>query len=242
MTSVKELADAEAARAEAEGEPDAEPAAPTEPTTPTEPTEPAAPGTGDADEDGEPTEPNEGATARAAVASAPDSFTLSEALNTKLERERKRHGTAMKNLLDDADQDVMPCPICERLDAAPIIVGHIAAIPDEGWQQLQQIAGVEAVPPFAKAKGVVPCPECNAIGQVEYPTHNQHMKYQTCLTCAGNGYLPEQQAEQPPAPVVTLPTFPTTTPQVPPPFAGKDQWGRPAGHPHFNVDPASIGA
>jgi hypothetical protein len=238
---VKKLADAEAARAEAEGdepepdaEPDAEPA--TEPST-----EPATPATHDDDEGHEADEQSEQATAREAVATAPDSFTLSEALNKKLEAERKEHDKAMKDLLEDDEQDVMACPICERLDAAPVIVANIAEVPDEAWTQLQQIAGVEVVPPFAKAKGVVACSECNARGQVEYPTFNEHMKYQTCLTCAGNGYLPEQQAEAPAAPVVQLPSFPSATPPLPQPFAGADQWGRPVGHPHYNVDPATIG-
>jgi len=147
----------------------------------------------------------------------------------------------MKNLLEDDGQDVMPCPICERLDAAPIIVGNIAAIPDEGWSQLQKIAGVEPEPPHMEAEGVVMCDRCNGYGQLEYPTRNAHMTSQTCPKCAGNGYVTVQTAEAPAASVVPLPSYPTTTSAVPQPFAGQDQWGRPAGHPHFNVDPATIG-
>ena len=240
MSRATELADAEAAKAEAES-PDDEPAEPSEPSEPSEPVtapgEPASDEEGeeaDADEQGEPTEtPNAAELPR-------DSLTVSDELNAKREEQTAEQAKNVKKLADKYRQDVAPCPVCDRVEIAPILVAKILAVPAEGWAQMAQMGGTEPEPPRKMAKGVIGCEACNTYGTLDYPTLSEHMKEQTCPVCAGNGYVPETQEQQTVVSIQPLPSFPTA--QVPGAVAltGNDQWGRPPGHPHYNLDPAAV--
>src|SRR5438874_8543904 len=141
MSTVKEMADAEAARAEAEGD-ETTPAEGDE-TTPAEPT-PAEPTTPETDEEGEAAEADEqgeqGETPSAAVLPR-DSLTISDELNEKREAQAKSQAKNVERLADEYGQDVMPCPVCERVDIAPLIVSKMVAIPAEGWTALAQMGG-----------------------------------------------------------------------------------------------------
>jgi hypothetical protein len=220
-------------------EPQPEPQ-PDQPETPPE-GEPETPAP-DEGEEGEEAEQAEEGEAEPEQPPPQSSFTVSEALNRKLESERKRHATAVTNLVDEYDQDAAPCPICETPDLAPRIVGVVREMPYEAWAQLAAVGDNDLEAPHRKAEGVHMCERCDGWGELDYPTRNQHMARQTCPRCAGNGYLPDEAAEQPAAPVVQLPgAAPTAAPA--PTFAGvPDGWGRPPGHPHWGQDPAAVGA
>jgi hypothetical protein len=240
MSRATEMADAEAARAEAEGdEPTpAEGDAPT-PDEPT-PADPAAPSTDDDDEAADDDETQHEQAAPSAAALDRDSLTVSDELNKKREEQAKSQARNVERLADEYGQDVMPCPVCERVDIAPLIVARMVAIPPEGWAALAQMGGAEPEPPHEQAEGVVMCPRCKGWGELDYPTRNPHMARQTCPRCSGNGYVPDEQAEQPQAPVLQLPSLPTPQVFAPTGPRGSDQWGRPQGHPHYGLDPAAV--
>jgi hypothetical protein len=240
MSTVREMADAEAARAEAEG--DETPATEGDETPPAEPTpaDPAAPGTDEGDEDADADETRHEQEPPSEPPPPQDSLTISDELHAKREKQAKTQAENVEKLANEYGQDVAECPVCERVDLAALIVAKVRDIPAEGWQQLAGVGGHEPAPPRRMAEGVEECDRCNGYGELDYPTRNPHMQSQTCHACTGNGYVLVPQAEQPPAPVFQLPAIPSPSTPAPPAFAGNDPWGRPAGHPHYNLDPAAV--
>jgi hypothetical protein len=235
MSKTTELAQAEADRAEAES-PDDEPAEPTEPTEP-------VPGEPSTDEEGEAEEAEEAAEqpeTPSAASLPPDAFAIGEALGKKLDQADKTQARAVERIAAEYDQDTVPCPVCERVDIAPRLVAKIAGVPPEGWQQIMALGGTEPEPEHEMAEGVKMCDRCNGYGELDYPTRNPHMSRQNCPACAGNGYVPETQEQQTVVPIQPLPSFPTAQVSGAAVGVGNDQWGRPPGHPHYNLDPASV--
>jgi hypothetical protein len=235
MSKVSEMAQAEAERAEAES-PDDEP---TEPTEPTEPV-PGEPQTDEEGEEAEADEQGEQSETPSAASLPPDAFAIGEALGKKLDQADKTQARAVERIASEYDQDTVPCPVCERVDIAPRLVAKIAGVPPEGWQQIMALGGTEPEPEHAMAEGVVMCDRCNGWGELDYPTRNPHMTRQSCPKCTGNGYTLEAQEQPTVLPVTPLPSYPSPQAAVNQGYVGNDQWGRPQGHPHYNLDPASV--
>jgi hypothetical protein len=240
LSTVKEMADAEATRAEAEGDETPTPEVGDPPPIEDAPADPAAPGTDEGDEAADDDETQHEQEPPSEPAPPQDSHTISDELNRRREAQAAAQAKNVEKLANEYGQDVAECPVCERVDLAALIVAKVRDIPAEGWQQLAAVGGHEPEPEHRMAEGVVMCDRCNGWGDLDYPTRNEHMKRQSCPRCAGNGYVPEQQAEQPSAPVLQLPSFPSTPGPPTPQYTPHDPWGRPQGHPHYGLDPAAV--
>src|SRR2546423_1700924 len=101
MTTIKEMADAEAARAEAEGDetPDTEPDEPTPAETP--PAEPAEPSTDEGDEAADADETAHERETPSAAALDRDSLTVSDELNKKREDQAKSQPRNVERRADE---------------------------------------------------------------------------------------------------------------------------------------------
>jgi hypothetical protein len=240
MSKTTELAQAEADRAEAELPNDETPEGEPLPPTGEPPVEPGEPQTDEEGEEAEADGQGEQTETPNAAELPRDSLTVSDELNAKREAQAATQADNVKTLADKYKQDVAPCPLCDRVEIAPLLVAKIVAQPAEFWTNMARMGGVEPEPEHAAAEGVVMCDRCNGWGELDYPTRNPHMERQMCPSCTGNGYVLVASEQQTVVSIQPLPSFPTAQLSGAVASTGNDQWGRPPGHPHYNLDPAAV--
>lgn len=233
VSRAKELADAEAARAEAEnpdedewGEGEAEPIAGTEPE-------------GEEEEEGEAgepaeAEPTEPTQAVAALTIGPDDI-------RKAERARETYRKKIGDILG-AEAVAHECVLCAGL-------GYLADLPPLGTEFTfeQGEGGPElsfrqppATPDYRQASDKTTCPECDGFGHTLTGAKKPAQEVWQCAKCGGAGWI--GVGPQGTAPV-SLDFQPHTEPAQGnggDAGVGIDAWGRPAGHQHWGVPPAMI--
>lgn len=134
------------------------------------------------------------------------------------------------------------CLLCGGLGFTPDLPpggSSFSVIEDEGGLRIEvQAPLAESGLEQAKDKG--PCDECNALGMVLTGSRNPNAQVAPCGKCSGNGWI--IVARDTPAPLPQfVPGMPNTAPTGGPAAdVGIDAWGRPAGHQHWGVPPASI--
>lgn len=132
--------------------------------------------------------------------------------------ESKRHRRVVEKLMDG--QTIYPCEHCGEL-------GYALVPPDDE-------------PEIALLKGAIRCDECNGWGRLRTPSIAPGHETVECQRCSTKGYIVEQVQVPAPQPM-QLPPFPGAAEQYMPLAGGTpDGWGRPAGHPHWGIDPTMI--
>jgi len=208
---------------EPDGEPDGEPAADDD-------AEAAA-------EDGEPE----------AAAPAPPTQKEIDARHNKLDAEAQRHEKRVAEIMGDDFALLIRSP----LDWTPGFLWNpaVAPLPPEIAGATMALLGVESPADYAHDPGRQTCDKCNGLGQLATGSLVQEQATLPCRFCRGYGWTGEGNPEQLPAPTPIVPQVyatsgaPTTATLPPPnqPVQAADRWGRPAGHPHYNIDPAQVG-
>lgn len=236
MSTVKELADAEAEAVEAElgpDNPDAEPEVEEEEDAQPEP------------------EPDE-----------PSSLELVQEMAKKIGAEAKRHENALAKLRpDDWDQHVM-CPLC--IGDGYLLPIPPGKQPDEIWEAIRALSGRVDSGALKPAPFAELCEVCGGTGQVDTGASSNTMPTPACRECAGYGWLDLDPPSlgHPPAPnAKKLPPvggthtgqlYPVPAPAepwpdhhlsfIPVPGGVPDPWNRPAGHPRWGSDTTEAGA
>jgi hypothetical protein len=218
--TIRQLAEAEAARAEAEGDDDDDEAAADEEGTP--PSEPDVPAE-------QPSEP------------PPEPVTEAQLkkMTERLDKEDERHKNRYAEVLGDQFAEMGPCPRC--LTRGFIYSPDKFPVPDEQVAAVQASLGLLAEPELLEATDAVRCEACDGWGMVKTGAQNEQGAIKACTRCAGQGWV----APSPAAPVATFtssaPLRENGSPDDEYASAMPDAWGRPVGHPHWGQDPATIG-
>jgi len=213
MSSIVERANAEADAAEAE-HPDEEVAEPIE---------------------GEEVE------AEAEVDAEPSSQFSMEEATRKLAASEKSHRTRVATIMGEDLNEVEVCPLCATFTAG-FVLPYAALTADVSLKDaVRRLNGDAAQPELQSAKNAQRCPDCDGWGDVLTGAQIERGRIIPCLKCNGTGhvaklYVPDQTAAN------TEP-YPGSGEKIvnPPPGGVSDGYGRPAGHPHWGVDPATIG-
>jgi hypothetical protein len=227
--TIKERADAEAARAEAES-PDEE-APEVAPESPVEPS-PEEEEEGEAEQPPTAPEPPESL-------SGPQSEAEVEKVLKKLDNEAERHVKRVAEIMGDDYPEqrawalTFPPDKYFPPDAAPF--------PPEHKEAVLGILGIQPGPEFAESPDAEPCETCKALGKTLTGSLVPEQRTKLCKDCQGAGWKPK-------AVIVGGTNLPPLNPEANGGETGgaatisiPDVWGRAPGHPHYGVPPAQVG-
>lgn len=186
-------------------------------------------------------EQEQGGGVEEAAASPPPPRSQSDidALTKKLENEAARHAKRVEEIMGDDFALLVPSPI----DWTP---GFIFNVPEmhpfpEQLAQLDAILGRGGEEDLLDAEDAEACDKCNARGVTKTGSRVEGQRTKPCGKCNGNGWVTKFVPMAPPTPLPTYQNGAAGQPVSPDTFQVKDQWGRPNGHPHFGLDPITVG-
>lgn len=223
MSTIAEIARAEAEAAEAEN--------PDELETPTEPDEPAEPDEGGEDEQTPELEPGPEPVTEAAL----------KRVEKAIAAEDARHEKALRKAYGELWGDRQVCPLC--LQEGFVVPAGPGEFEPDHRAAVEAAMGVEAEPEYKVSQRHKMCDECDGLGAVLTGAHTETGRLAACQPCMGTGYVDKPYIVPPaPLPVSTIPTATIPgTPTFQPDMTNQDAWGRPMGHPHWGISPAQAG-
>lgn len=212
MTTMAEQVEAEQEEFEAEGEGEPEPEPDPEPA----PDEPEAP-----------PEPE-------AIAIGPEEI-------AKAERARDAYRKKIGGILGDEAVE-HECILCAGLGYLPALPppGVMFTVVDTEEGPALHAEESPAPVPFKQASDKETCAECDGYGQTKTGAKAPGQEYWQCGKCGGSGWTMKQGEVQPQAPPSYFPEMPAAPAPVLAIDGPPDAWGRPPGHQHWGVPPASI--
>jgi hypothetical protein len=163
------------------------------------------------------------------------------------EREFKKLETAAQTYLKKA------MPITEKLgmpvQACPLCTFPGLAIPRQAHEVTSDVEtavlaliGKAQPPAFKESPQYRRCDACDGFGEVLTGAQKEISRTAPCNLCGGKGYV-TGQIVTPGTPLNGAPAYPgAELPHTPLPQGIPDAWGRPAGHIHWGIDPANVGA
>ena len=180
-----------------------------------------------------------GEDAAAASAPAPRSQDEIEKLTEKLAREADRHAKRVQEIMGEDFALLVPSPV----DWTP---GFIFNVPEmhpfpEQIDALLALVGRQTEDDLLDADDAEACDKCNARGITKTGSRVDGQRTKPCGKCNGNGWVTKF------TPVVVQTGYSNGSPATgsavisPETFAVTDRWGRPNGHPHFGLDPVTVG-
>jgi len=208
----------------------------------------------EADEHGQPAEPTEEPAAPVTEADFEKAF-------ASLEKEAERHAREVSKRAGPFLAELKPCPLC-------FTPGFAIAVPAGEFDPLRRAAALALMgdapeADYQVAEDAEACPTCDALGLVLTGSKVPDQKTKLCIMCNGRGWrsavapavLPYGTAASPTAAAAPGLAWPMPAPAsapagpypgygisfVPLPGGVEDAWQRPAGHPHWGLDPAVAG-
>lgn len=171
----------------------------------------------------------------------PDDVQRMVARDKALERENKRHEKTLGNLYGEEWDNLSLCPLCMgegfTLPHAP------GDLPEEVLQAMDALSGRYAPPEYVEDTDYERCDHCQGHGRTITGSQNPEHVTKLCDKCQGNGFV-RKQATNGNVAQFPVPTLDAPAPVGPPPTYGSpepdDQWGRPAGHAHYGLDPRYV--
>jgi hypothetical protein len=218
--TVRELAEAEAARAEAEAPDDDDEAAADEESREDVIANPPAES---------PVEPEP----------EPPTQAQLEKMMDKLSKEDERHRKRYAEVLGDQFAMMMPCPRC--LESGHIYPPEVAPVDPDQLAAVDASLGRNVTPELREATDAIRCEACDGWGMVKTGAQNEAGAVKPCTPCGGVGWVAPAAAAAGKLGTAIATQLENGSPDDEGATPMPDRWGRPIGHPHWGQDPAGIG-
>jgi hypothetical protein len=172
----------------------------------------------------------------------PETMTEQQAdrLFKRLETAAQRYLKTAMPITEELGMPVQACPLCTVPGLAITRSAH--EVTSDVEAAVLGMIGKGVAPEYVESNQYERCDACNGWGEVLTGAQKDISRTAICNPCGGKGYKPVVQAYVPtPAPAPA--PFPgATATYIPLPAGSADAWGRPAGHPHWGLDPAMVGS
>jgi hypothetical protein len=158
----------------------------------------------------------------------------------KLERKASTYLEGALAITRKLEIPVQPCPLCTFPGLAIPRQAH--EVTSDVEAAVLALIGKGVEPDYKPSQAYARCDVCDGWGDVLTGAQKDVSRTAMCVTCGGKGYVNQVQ----PTPITT-PITPTLYPgatasYTPLPQGTSDAWNRPAGHPHWGLDPAMVGS
>jgi hypothetical protein len=174
------------------------------------------------------------------TAQAPLTEQQADRLFKRLETAAQRYLKTAMPLTEELGMPVQACPLCTFPGLAIPRQAHEVTSDIEA--AVLGMIGKGVAPEYVESNQYERCDACNGWGEVLTGAQKDISRTAICNPCGGKGYKPVVQAYVP-TPVPAPAPFPgVQIPYTPLPAGSADAWGRPAGHPHWGLDPAMVGS
>lgn len=223
MSRATELAEAEAAKAEAEDETTETGDEPENPDA--EPVEPIEPDEDEAHEEESPTPPS--------------SLKVAQDQDKALDAESKRHAKALAKILGEHWADFAMCPLCQVDGYA--VAYQPGEVGPEQREAVMTVLGESGLARFRQHPTEIRCEECDGWGEMLNGSRRGEQATSACQKCMGTGHVtkPFENVVQPPQWQPAPQPMQVAVPDLP--GLALDHWGRPPGAERYGQDPALNG-
>jgi hypothetical protein len=157
----------------------------------------------------------------------------------KIEQAAQRYLKTAMPIAGRLGMPVEPCPLCTFPGLAmPRTALEVTSDVEEA---VLRLIGKHAPQEFKETEQYHRCDKCDGWGEVLTGAQKEISRTAPCGPCGGKGYLMGAIVLPPPA-APNGSGFPgQNVSYTPLPSGVPDQYGRPAGHPHWGLEPASVG-
>ncbi len=170
----------------------------------------------------------------------PPSDVQAEATIAKIDREAARYGKAIAKIIEGSLIAPDQCPCCVF---PGLVFGYNPHSPDDQMRKAAVDAYFgEGRPKLNRASDTARCEACDGWGDVDTDSRKELFKEKPCVMCQGQGWITKATATSLYAVAEPQPYPGSEVNYSPVPSGMPDAWNRPAGHPHWGMEPSTVGA
>jgi len=164
-------------------------------------------------------------------------------ISAAISKEDDRHEAAMRRILGDLWEGREVCPLC--MQEGFVIPAQPGEFDQEQRYAVLAAMGDLSQPKLKAHPYFKRCPDCDGWGKLETFSRKEEYATENCDTCQGFGRIDTRTGATNVLSFTPAPANVTWNPPAPPPSVetpNADVWGRPWGHKDWGQNPAEVNA